>query len=154
MINRYEEINSLQKFEFHDAIMRDVDFLQKHISLQFDGVCKFSKAITMFDYFENVQVILENAKIESMVHQGYFLTTSEGVRSEIKPKIVLSTKYQQVIKAIPKHQNWVQTVEVSPEKTEGFKIQFDIGGGGAEFGYRLVVVCEKFIVSWESIINK
>jgi len=84
-----------------------------------------------------------------MIHQGYWRETSKGKKHEVKPRIVIPTEYQQLIEKIPNYCNYIQTIEELPENTEKFKIQFDIGGGGAEFGYDLTVTCDEFVIAWD-----
>lgn len=152
-MNRDKKTNNLQGFEFHDAVVEDVAFSQKQIFFQFDGVKKVLEATGTWEYVENVHLTLENAEIESMIHQGYRETTSDGKEREVKPKNVPLTEYQQTIEAIPNSFHYIQAVQELSISTGKFKIQFDIGGGGANFGYTLIISCDKFIASWQSPVN-
>jgi len=136
-------------FEFHDSIIKRVDFSKNQLALEFDGASKFCTNTNKYEYVENnVEIVLNNFNVESMIHQGYWTQTSNTERYEVKPKLVDFSDYQQVIEKIPNCDNYIQTIEVLPKKAGNFRVHFAIGCGGAEFGYDLIVVCKGIIINY------
>jgi hypothetical protein len=152
---KYEVINELTNFDYHDAYVNKIDFQNRQMIWEVENINATTKnSQNNFDEdmcVENAVMIFENAHIESIVFGAYKIYDSNNILIESKEaETASSEEYDEILKSeIKEYCSYIYAMELFEIlDNEQYKACFSIAN------MYLTIIFSKSIIKWDNFCGK
>lgn len=152
---KYKSINELSNFEFHDAIIKKINFNGKELILivsSLNATIQNSKNDFEKDMcIEKANLIFENVNIESIVFSAYKNFDADGnLINSVEAVYVEPKEYKNILKTKDNDYGWFYAMgELLQLSDKTYKVSFDMEGYFVGF-YAITFKFSKVTVEWNN----